>query len=321
MLLSIIVIISLLLDAVIGEPRRWHPLVGFGNMAHWLEQKLNNHEVQSQVKVRVAGLFTWALVILPFVIGSYFLEQFSSTYQIEFSAGFKIDFDVLIAIIFLTTALGTKSLIQHASAVESALSKNNIDLARQRVAMIVSRDTDNSDENAINRATIESVLENGSDAIFAAIFWFAVLGIPGVVLYRLVNTLDAMWGYRTERFYYFGWASARIDDVMNWIPARLTAMSYALAGNTRDALRCWVTQAKHWHGINPGVVMASGAGALNIKLGGKAFYHEKEIERPDLGLGNIAETKDIKRAIHIVQRSIVIWIVCIAMIEFLNSAF
>jgi adenosylcobinamide-phosphate synthase len=247
--------------------------------------------------------------------------EFSSTYQIEFSAGFKIGFDVLVAIIFLTTAIGTKSLIQHASAVESALSKNNIDLARQRIAMIVSRDTAKSDENAINRATIESVLENGSDAIFAAIFWFVVLGVPGVVLYRLANTLDAMWGYRTKRFYYFGWASARIDDVMNWLPARLTAMSYALAGNTRAALRCWFTQARHWHGINPGVVMASGAGALEVKLGGKALYHEQEIERPDLGLGNIAETKDIKRAIQIVQRSILIWVACIVMINYLNSTF
>ena len=318
-MLSMIIIISLLLDAIIGEPRRWHPLVGFGNLAIWCEQKLNNKKTQSQVKLRVLGLFAWTVVVLPLVIGVYFLEQLCSTYQIEFDSGIQIGFDVFVAIIFLSLAIGAKSLVQHASAVESALNENNLDLARQRIAMIVSRDTAKSDEAAINRATIESVLENGSDAIFAAIFWFAILGVPGVVLYRLTNTLDAMWGYRTERFQYFGWAAARIDDVMNWLPARLTAFSYALAGNTKSALQCWFTQAKHWHGINPGVVMASGAGALQIKLGGKAFYHKQEIERPDLGMGNIAEIKDIKRTIQIVQRSIVIWVLFIVIINTVNS--
>ena len=129
--------------------------------------------------------------------------------------------------------------MQHARAVSRALKKQDIVEAREKIAMIVSRNTSDSDEVAINKATIESVLENGSDAIFAAIFWFIVLGAPGVVLYRLVNTLDAMWGYRTKRFNHFGWAAARMDDVLNWIPARLTALSYAVAGSLGNALLCW----------------------------------------------------------------------------------
>jgi len=302
MLLSVIIIIALLLDAVVGEPRRLHPLVGFGNLAIWCEQKLNNQNSQSQVGLRLYGLLAWMIVVLPFVVGVYFLEKFSSVYQIEFYAGYKIGLDIFVAILLLTIAIGTKSLIQHANAVGTALSENNIDLARERIAMIVSRDTTKSDEAAINRAAIESVLENGNDAIFAALFWFAVLGVPGVVLYRLANTLDAMWGYRTERYRYFGWSAARIDDVLNWLPARLTAISYALVGNTRSALRCWFTQARHWHGINPGVVMASGAGALQVKLGGKA-------------------SKDIKRAIRVVQRSIIIWVVCIVVINYISVSF
>ena len=321
MLLSIIIISALLLDAVIGEPRRWHPLVGFGNLAIWVEQKMNNKNSQYNVRLRLSGLFAWAFVVLPFVVGVYFLEQFSRTYQFELGTEIQIGLDVFVSIIFLMIAIGAKSLMQHASDVACALNENNINLARQRIAMIVSRDTRKSDEAAITRATIESVLENGSDAIFAAIFWFVVLGAPGVVLYRLANTLDAMWGYRTERYHYFGWAAARIDDVMNWVPARLTALSYALAGNTRSALRCWFTQARRWHGINPGVVMASGAGALQIKLGGKAFYHGQAIERADLGLGNTAETNDIERALQIVQRSIVIWVLAIVVISSINSTF
>lgn len=321
MLLSISIIAALLLDAIFGEPRRWHPLVGFGNLAIWVEHKLNKKLIPVKAGSRFLGLMAWLVVVIPFVMSVYFLMQFSAAYQYEIFTGFKTGADSLVAIIFLTLAIGSKSLMQHARAVATALNANDIELARQRIAMIVSRDTTKSDETAINRAAIESVLENGSDAIFAAIFWFAVLGAPGVVLYRLTNTLDAMWGYKTQRFQYFGWAAARVDDAMNWLPARLTAISYALAGNTRVALKCWFVQAKHWHGINPGVVMASGAGALQVKIGGNAFYHQQEIERPVLGQGNIAETRDIKRAIQVVQRSIVIWVLIIMLIVYLNNLF
>lgn len=321
MLVSIIIISALLLDAVVGEPRCWHPLVGFGNLATGLEKKLNGYKTQAEMRLRILGLISWLLVVVPFVILAFFIEHYSRAYQLDIGFGISFGLDVFIAIVFLTVAIGTKSLIQHARAVESALKEKNIELARQKISMIVSRDTSNSDEVAINRATIESVLENGSDAIFAAIFWFIIFGIPGVVLYRLANTLDAMWGYRNERYHYFGWSAARIDDVLNWLPARLTAISYAMVGNTRIAIRCWLTQAKHWHGINPGVVMAAGAGALQVKIGGSAVYHNQEIERPDLGTGNQATVNDINRAIQIVQRSIVIWIITIFIVNYINSSF
>ena len=302
MLLTFIVLIAYILDLLVGEPRRWHPLVGFGNVANWLENKLNLVPNKSSFLTRLWGLIAWALLILPIVVFFYWLEaQVLST-----QGGF------ILGVVCLTFAIGTKSLIQHARAVADALKASDLILARKKIAMIVSRDTSNSDEKAINIATIESVLENGSDAIFAAIFWFVVLGAPGVVLYRLANTLDAMWGYRTERFNSFGWAAARIDDILNWLPARLTGLSYAVAGNIRSALLSWQKQAKLWHGINPGVVMASGAGALNIKLGGAAVYHGENIERPELGCDNTPQVKDIDRSIQLVNKSIVIWLLFIA---------
>lgn len=302
MLLTFSVLIAYILDLLVGEPRRWHPLVGFGNVANWLENKLNRIPNNSSFSSRLWGLIAWVLLILPMVALFYWLEI-----QVLSTQG-----DFILGVVCLTFAIGTKSLIQHARAVADALKAPDLILARQKIAMIVSRDTSNSDEKAINIATIESVLENGSDAIFAAIFWFVVLGAPGVVLYRLANTLDAMWGYRTERFNSFGWASARIDDVLNWLPARLTGLSYALAGNIRSAVSCWLKQAKHWHGINPGVVMASGAGALNIKLGGAATYHGENIKRPELGCDNTPQVEDIDRSIQLVNKSIVIWLLFIA---------
>ncbi len=315
MFISLIIVIALLLDAAFGEPRRWHPLVGFGNLANWLEQKLNKQK--SQIELRLSGLVAWALIVLPFVVAVYFLQQISRDFQFEIYTGFKLGLDVIIAIIFLTLAIGAKSLVQHAKAVSKALINSDINLARKNVALIVSRDTCNSDEATINKATIESVLENGSDAIFAAIFWFIILGAPGVVLYRLANTLDAMWGYRTERFLYFGWGAARMDDVLNWLPARLTSISYALAGNTIKAFSCWKNQAKDWHGINPGVVMASGAGALNVILGGVATYHGQKINRPELGCNNEPQIADIDRAIHLIYKSIFIWILLIVTGDYL----
>jgi len=306
MTVSIIIIVALLLDIIFGEPRRWHPLVGFGTIANWLENKLNHSYRNNHFLSFLAGFFAWSLLVLPAILLLWFFEYFLTRFQ-----GMQLSFEILIGILCLTFSLGTKSLTQHAVAVSNALKQSDIALARKKTALIVSRDTSMSDETAINRATIESVLENGGDAIFSAIFWFIIFGAPGVIFYRLSNTLDAMWGYKTVRFNYFGRTAARVDDALNWLPARLTALSYALAGSTLKGLSCWKKQAKYWHGVNPGVVMASGAGALQISLGGDATYHGQPITRPELGCDNIPQVADIERAIRLLYKSIFIWLIII----------
>ncbi|MNF35034.1 cobalamin biosynthesis protein [compost metagenome] len=147
--------------------------------------------------------------------------------------------------------------------------------------------------------------------MFAALFWFAVAGAPGVVLYRLSNTLDAMWGYRTPRFERFGWAAARIDDVLNYLPARLTALTYALLGQSRRALGCWRRQAPQWDSPNAGPVMAAGAGALGVELGGAAIYHGEVHQRPTLGEGAPADAESIAGALSLLRRGVLLWLVLI----------
>ena len=285
------------LDAWLGEPRRWHPLVGFGHLAQRIEQRLNS----GGRGWRSHGVSGWCLAVLPPVLLVWLLSLSS--------LGWLVD------ILVLYFALGLKSLGQHALPVAQALRLGNLDEARRRVGYLVSRRTSELDACGVARAGTESVLENGADAVFASLFWFAVLGAPGVLLHRLSNTLDAMWGYRNERFERFGWAAAKIDDVLNYVPARLVALTYALLGRTATALRCWRSQAPQWDSPNAGPVMAAGAGALQVQLGGSAIYHGVEEQRPQLGEGAPAQARDIERALNLVYLGVLLWLVGLAIWE------
>jgi adenosylcobinamide-phosphate synthase len=199
--------------------------------------------------------------------------------------------------------------------VAQALRLGDLQLARTRVGYLVSRNSAALDATGVARAGTESVLENGSDAVFAALFWFLVAGAPGVVLYRLSNTLDAMWGYRNPRFERFGWAAAKIDDGLNYLPARLVALTYALLGQTVPALRCWRQQAPQWDSPNAGPVMAAGAGALGVSLGGAAEYHGELHQRPALGQGPQPRARDIERALNLVYAGVLLWLALLLLWE------
>ena len=217
----------------------------------------------------------------------------------------------LFGALVLYAAIGLNSLHQHAEPVAAALARDDLDAARAGVSMMVSRDTAALDAEGVSRATVESVLENGNDAVFGALFWFLVAGAAGTLGYRLVNTLDAMWGYKTPRYLSFGWAAARLDDGLNFVPARLTALSYALLGRTRIALACWRTQAPAWDSPNAGPVMAAGAGALGVCLGGGAVYHGQMEARPALGQGAAVQGGDIARALKLVRAGVGLWLALI----------
>ncbi len=292
--IAIMVLLGVLLDMRLGEATRWHPLVGFGNLAIRLEKILNagSHRF-------ARGGLAWLLIVLPFV---------ALTWGLTF---WLARFDMLIAFavhaLLLYFCLGLRSLRDHTLPIAQALMDDDLPQARILTARIVSRDTTQAKESDLAKAGVESLLENGNDAVFGTLFWFVLAGGPGAVLFRLANTLDAMWGYRNARFNDFGCVAARMDDVLNLIPARLTALSYALLGNTRLAWQCWRTQGPAWSSPNAGPVMSAGAGALNISLGGAAIYDGEVEQRPPLGSGPFATGKDIARAWRLVALTTALW--------------
>ncbi len=281
------------LDRLLGEPRRLHPLVGFGKLAEAAERTCNRGP--GTAWRRLAGLLAWCLLILPWVAVAAWATP-------RTPLGWATD------AVLLYLALGGRSLAEHALRVAADLAAGDLERARRHVGWMVSRDTSELDAAGVAKAGVESTLENGNDAVLGALFWFALLGGPGAVLYRLANTLDAMWGYKTERFLHFGWAAARLDDALNWLPARLTALSYALFGATRQALACWRRQAPRWESPNAGPVMAAGAGSLGLALGGAAIYHGRIEARPQLGEGRAARGEDLGRALALVRASLALWL-------------
>lgn len=293
--IALLTVAGIGLDLLLGEVRRWHPLVGFGRLANALERKLNRGGMRLG-----KGALAWMLAVVPLVLLAHSAARWSANAEIV--AGWAVH------ALLLYFCLGLRSLRDHTLPIAQALRRNDLPQARRLTAMIVSRDTENADASDLAKAGVESLLENGNDAVFGTLFWFVVAGGPGAVLFRLANTLDAMWGYRTTRFLAFGCVAARIDDVLNWVPARLTALSYTLLGNTRLAWQCWQTQARAWSSPNAGPVMSAGAGALGLALGGAACYDGVIEDRPPLGQGRAAAASDVARAWRLVAGTTALWV-------------
>lgn len=304
---ALVALTAVLLDRLLGEPRRFHPLVGFGRLASGIERALYGSADATPSSRRWRGVAALALAVLPFVTAAWWVAAQGSWISVAMETA---------ALYF---ALGGRSLEEHARRVADSLEAGALEEARRRVGDMVSRDTGAMAPEDVTRGAVESVLENGNDAVLGALFWYALAGAPGVVLYRLANTLDALWGYRTPRYLHFGWAAARLDDGLNYLPARLTALTYAALGRFEGAIRCWRAQGAAWESVNAGPVMAAGAGALGVKLGGPARYHGALKMRPALGEGKAPGVADIARATALVRRGTWLWL-CVLMTGALISA-
>lgn len=296
-LLAALMTAGVLLDLLLGETRRFHPLVGFGRLAGALEGVLNRGRARL-----LRGALAWVLAVLPMTMITVWLCGLASA---------------ALHVFLLYLCLGLCSLRDHNRPIAGALAAGDLAAARLLTARIVSRDTANADAASLAKASTESLLENGNDAVFGTLFWFAVAGGPGAVLFRLANTLDAMWGYRNERYDWFGCCAARIDDLLNYLPARLTALSYVVLGKRMEdkkrAWCCWRTQAPAWGSPNAGPVMASGAGSLGLSLGGDAVYDGVLERRPPLGSGRPAGARDIERAWRLVLDTTALWLIWVAL--------
>ena len=251
--------VALMLDAVLGEPRwLWqrlpHPAVLMGQLVAALDQRMNR-----PTSGRGAGIL--ALLCLVTVAGStgYALSMLGAVVEC-----------VLVAIL-----LAQRSLVDHVAAVATAL-QTSLEEGRRTVAMIVSRDTAQMDEPAIVRAAYESAAENLSDGVIAPAFWFLIGGLPGILIYKMVNTADSMIGYRTPRYAAFGWAAARFDDLLNWLPARMTAVFIVVAYGRFGDWPAIVADAKRHKSPNAGWPEAAAARALDIALAGPRVYDGKK---------------------------------------------
>jgi adenosylcobinamide-phosphate synthase len=293
----LICIVALILDRLLGEPK-YHPLVFFGNIANWFERGMNNR------KSKINGaISTLVLIGIPVALVIYLQMVLANTWL-----------NTILSVGVLYFVIGWQSMKQHALAISKPLQNDDLEEARYNLSMIVSRETSNMSESQLVGSTLESVLENGHDCVFASLFWFLLLGPAGALLHRLVNTLDAMWGYRNERYLNFGCFAARLDDLLGYLPARLTGLSYALSGSCKAALASWHKQRGQHKSPNAGLVMASGAGALGIVIGGPAIYDGTHHDKPYLGIGIQAEVKDIARSIALIEKALVIWFIASATI-------
>lgn len=244
MTMAWLMLAGVLLDLLLGETRRWHPLVGFGRWANAIERRCNRGRARFW-----RGLAAWALAVLPLTTLAWWLLMQLAAVQFWYAAA--------VHALLLYFCIGLRSLREHALPIAQALAAGDLPAARRLTARIVSRDTSAAEETDLAKAGVESLLENGNDAVFGTLFWFLLAGGPGAVLFRLSNTLDAMWGYRTPRYQQFGCAAARIDDVLNWLPPppraivcpRPAAVATAAMPESRLAYRplpaCLVHRNKH----------------------------------------------------------------------------
>jgi len=286
-------LLALSLEWLFGDPsNRYHPVAWFGRWASWCESFLYSNN-------RQAGVVTWLFV----VVAAFVLLCLGHVL-------FGWVFDALL----LWLSIGWKSLFQH---VHDVLSARTVKEAREALALIVSRDVKAMKREETRRAALESLAENASDAVIAPLFWFVVLGPLGAVLYRMMNTLDAMWGYRNTRYEQFGWCAAKVDDVVNWLPARITARLMLWAGESTDWQQVKKQAVTH-ASPNAGYPEVALAFAADIRLGGSVIRDGKLDERPVYGAENARAVDAIaaSEALHIVRNSLILAAVLFVGVDF-----
>jgi adenosylcobinamide-phosphate synthase len=310
-----LLVAALVVDFFVGDPpalwrRIGHPVTWYGSLISFLDTRLNSERDPPAAR-RTRGML--ALAIMVVLAGAFGLALENLFAALPFGwIG-----TILVASIFMAQ----RSLLQHIGAVADAFASGGVDAARKAVTNIVGRDPEVLDEAGVCRAAIESAAENFSDGVVAPAFWFVVAGLPGLFIYKAVNTADSMIGYRTTRYEDFGWAAARLDDVLNWPAARLSALLIAIAapfarGRVTTSIRSAIRDARRHRSPNAGWPEAAMAGALDIALAGPRFYAGMLVSDPFLNAaGRLnAAVPDIRRAMRVILGA---WLALLFLVDLL----
>ncbi|MPM18658.1 Cobalamin biosynthesis protein CobD [bioreactor metagenome] len=284
-----------LLDLIIGDPQNpIHPIRLIGNLCKGIE---NYFRKKLSKSLKMAGLSTWiSVVLIVFVFSNLILR---------ISYNFNYIFGVIIGGIIIYFCIATKSLKVEALKVVKALQENNIEEARQKLSYIVGRDTKNLNEEEILRAVVETIAENISDGVVAPIFYAGLFGAPFALVYKAVNTMDSMFGYKNDKYYEFGYFPAKFDDIFNYIPARITGYLIVIAAfilrmDYKNSYKIYKRDRYNHSSPNSAHPESAVAGALGLKLGGANYYFGKLVEKPTIGdeIKKI-EVKDVNKTSNI----------------------
>ncbi len=315
----VLMLMALIVEAYVGEAKRVfkvvrHPVRIIGDITGFFERKLNR-ESRSEADRAVRG----ALVVV-FLSGLAFTVGWGVSWlSLNHPFGWIVEFTGLVVL------LSARGLYDHVGAVARGL-RQNIEEGRRAVAHIVGRDPDRLDGSGVARAAIESLAENFGDAVIAPVFWYVLFGFPGLLVYKTVNTMDSMIGYRSPRYRAFGMTAARLDDVLNLIPARLAglfivfAAAFAPTAKPLGGLRIMLRDSRFHRSFNAGWPEGAMAGALGLKLAGPRHYPGTTVNDPWIGDGNAdATSKDISRALYLYFVACLInvmWVTAIAIVRF-----
>lgn len=292
----IAVLLALTLDYLIPDRQGMKPFAWYRDWAESIEERFNGGK-------RVHGIGAVVLAILPILAGvaviHYILGELGWIFQFIFN------------VVVLYVCVDVSRLSKTANAVSMALESGDSTEANEQLQALTGKDTKDTpgkNEAEIARTAVEGVLKQGNSLIISPIFWFMLLGPFGAVLQRLSSILDSLWGHRYERYAEFGWAAARFDDVLGWVPARITALSYALMGSFEDALHSWRMRVGVWSDINSGPLLASGFGAMHMQSG-DVSTDEGEYEEQTVELIVIPDSGHVRRAVALVWRVLLLWLV------------
>ena len=308
-------LLALLIDAVVGDPN-WlyrrvpHPVVLIGNAIGWLDRGWNKPSFSDAVRRGLGMIAVFVLLLGSAGVGWLI-------HLVLRDVPYSMVLEAVVASLFLAQ----NSLYRHVAAVEHGFVGGRLGPAQAAVALIVGRDPTSLDEAGTCRAAIESLAENFSDGIVAPVFWYLLFGLPGLLAYKALNTADSMIGHRSEQYRAFGWASARLDDLANLPPARLTALAITIAAVSQpnsspsQAITATFRDARHHRSVNAGWPEAAMAGALGLRIAGPRRYDGILVEDAWMGNGRAAAAPDdIRRALSLYVRACLVMVFVVALI-------